>query len=41
MVVLVFIVIWMSCYCNCPLALPHGAVSWSAVSGCGIPDDSN
>ena len=30
----VFVAIWMSCCCKCPEALPHGAVSWSAV--CGI-----
>ena len=27
---------WMSCYCKCPLALPHGAVAWSEVCDCGI-----
>ena len=32
----VFIVFWMSFYCKCPVALPHGAVGWSAVCGCGI-----
>ena len=26
----------MSCYCKCPVALPHGAVGWSAVCDCGI-----
>ena len=31
-----FIVFWMSCYCNCPVALPHCAVGWSAVCDCGI-----
>ena len=31
-----FIVFWMSCYCKCPIALPHGAVGWSAVCNCGI-----
>ena len=31
-----FIVFWMSCYCKCPVGLPRGAVSWSAVCGCGI-----
>ena len=33
----VFIVFWMSnCYCKCPVALPYGAVGWSAVCDCGI-----
>ena len=27
---------WMSCYCKCPGALPHGAVGWSAACDCGI-----
>ena len=27
---------WMSCYCKYPVALPHGAVGWSAVCDCGI-----
>ena len=31
-----FIVFWMSCYCKCFVALPHGALGWSAVCGCGI-----
>ena len=31
-----FIVLWMSYCCKCPVALPHGAVSWSAVCDCGI-----
>ena len=26
----------MSCYCKCSLALPHGAMGWSAVCDCGI-----
>ena len=26
----------LSCYCMCPVALPHGAVGWSAVSDCGL-----
>ena len=30
-----FVVFWMSCYCKCPVALPHGAMCWSAVSNCG------
>ena len=29
-----FIVFWMSCYCKCPVVLPHGAVGWSAVCDC-------
>ena len=28
--------IWMSCYCKCPVAFPHGDVGWSAVCDCGI-----
>ena len=31
------IVLQMSCYCKCSVALPHGAVGWSAVCDCGIP----
>ena len=31
-----FNVFSMSCYCECSLALPHGAVGWSAVCDCGI-----
>ena len=30
------IVFWMSCYCKCPVSLPHGAVELSAVCDCGI-----
>ena len=30
------IVIRMSCYCEYPVALPQGAVGWSAVCDCGI-----
>ena len=26
----------VSCDCYCSVALPHGAVDWSAVSDCGI-----
>ena len=26
----------VSCDCYCSVALPHGAVGWSAVCGCGI-----
>ena len=31
-----FIVFWMSCHCTCHVALPHGAVGWSAVYDCCI-----
>ena len=31
-----FIILRMSCYCNCSVTLPHGAVGWSAVCDCGI-----
>ena len=31
-----FIVFSMSCYCKCPVALPHGTVGWSAVCECRI-----
>ena len=31
-----FIVFWMSCYCKCVVALPHGAVGWYVVCDCGI-----
>ena len=27
---------WMSRYCKGPVALPHGAVGWSADCDCGI-----
>ena len=30
-----FIVLWISCCCKCLVALPHGAVGWSAVCDCG------
>ena len=30
------IVLQMYCYCKCSVALPHGAVGWSAVCDCGI-----
>ena len=33
-----FIIFQMSCYCKCFVALPHGAVGWSAVCDCGFPD---
>ena len=32
----VFIVFPVSCYCICSMALPYGAVGWSAVCDCGI-----
>ena len=35
-----FIVFRMSCYCV-TVALPHGAVGWSAVCDCGIPDHTH
>ena len=25
------IVFWMSCYCKCHVAFPHGAMGWPAV----------
>ena len=31
-----FIALQMSCYCKRYLALPHGALVWSAVYDCGI-----
>ena len=31
-----FIVLQMYSYYKCPVALPHGAVGWSAVCDCGI-----
>ena len=30
------LVLQMSCYCKCSVALPHSAVGWSAVCDCGI-----
>ena len=30
------IVLQMYLYCKCYVALPHGAVGWSAVCDCGI-----
>ena len=30
------IVLQMFCYFECPMALPHGAMGWSAVCDCGI-----
>ena len=31
-----FIAFWVSCYCKCIVALPHGAMGWSVVYDCGI-----
>ena len=31
------IVSQVSCYCKCSVALPHGAMGWSAVCDCGNP----
>ena len=31
-----FVVSLMSCYCECSVALPRGAVGWSLVCDCGI-----
>ena len=31
-----FTVLRISCYCKCHMALPDGAVGWSAVCDCGI-----
>ena len=31
-----FNVFWMSCYCICPVDLPHSAMGCSAVCDCGI-----
>ena len=36
-----FIVFQMSCYCKCPVPLPHDAVGWSAVCDCGIADHTH
>ena len=30
------IIFRMSCYCQCSVALPHGAVGWPVVCECGI-----
>ena len=29
-----FIVLQMSCYCECSVALPHVPVGWSSVTSC-------
>ena len=31
-----YVVLQMSCCCICSVALPYGAVGWSAVCDCGI-----
>ena len=31
-----FIVLQMSGYCKCSVALPHGAIGWSVVCDCDI-----
>ena len=31
-----FFAFWMSCYCKCPVAFPHGAVGWSPDCICEI-----
>ena len=36
LVALAIIVEQMYCYYKCSLALPHGAMGWSAVCDCGI-----
>ena len=36
-----FIILRMSCYCKCSVTLPHGAVGWSLVCDCGIPDHTH
>ena len=36
LVALILLSFWMSCYCKCPVALPHGAVGLSAVFDGGI-----
>ena len=33
---LAFIVLRMSCYCNCSVILPHSAMGWSALCDCDI-----
>ena len=32
----VFVVLQMSCYCICSVALPYGPVGWCALGDCGI-----
>ena len=36
LVALLLSFLFISCHCKCPVALPHGAVGWSAVCDCGI-----
>ena len=36
-----YFVLQMYCYYKCSVAVPHGAVGWSAVSDCGILDHAN
>ena len=31
-----FTVLWISCYCEDYVALPHSAAGWSAMFDCGI-----
>ena len=38
---LAFSVSLMSCYCKCPVALPHCAVGGSAVCDCSISDHTH
>ena len=33
---LAFVVLRMSCCCECSVALPRGAIDWSAMCDCGI-----
>ena len=35
------IVLQVYCYYKCSLALPHGAVGWSAVCDCVFPDHTH
>ena len=36
-----FIVLQMFCYYKYSVTLPHGAMVWSAVCDCGIPDHTH
>ena len=36
-----FNVFWMSCYHKCTVALPHGAMGWSAVCDVVFPDHTH
>ena len=31
-----FIILQLSCYCKCSMALPYAVMGWSAVYDCGI-----